>query len=263
MNQYLEVLGLQPGVNEKEVKEAYRKLVKKYHPDVNKAPDAAKKFIEVSEAYKFLMDVGARPHQEPIAYDYNPYEREYEEWRQRAREYARKKKEETEANYRRILLKIFKYFDYVAYVVLFINILWAIDYILPYKYSEEKFMFVEKYFMSQGRSGITSYTYDILHFENHKILVEKNLLNEIKDFDGVGIVYSTLIFNTVIKIGFSSFQNNLFVYPAYSIYRFFGFLTPLIFLISAAYFKWTQVLENKFTWALLIVLVFFLQLKIM
>lgn len=261
MNQYLEVLELQPGVSEKEIKDAYRRLVKKYHPDVNKNPDAAKKFIEVSEAYKFLMDVGARPHQEPVAYDYNPYEDEYLKWRQKAREYAAKKKQDAEANYRRILIKMFKYFDYAAYVIVMINVIWAIDFLLPYKSSKEQFQYVEKYMMSQGR-GVTRYTYDVLHFESNKIVVEKNTLTKSANFSGIGELFTTSIFGTVIKLVLNPAQPQEIIYPAYSIYRFFGFLTPLMFIVSAAYFKWTIILENKFTWALLILLIFMFQMII-
>ncbi len=261
MNQYLEVLGLKPGVSEKGIKDAYRKLVKIYHPDVNKDPGAAKKFIEISEAYKFLLDVGARPHEETVSYDYNPFEDEYSKWREKAKAFARKKKEDAEAEYRRILLKIFKYFDYAAYLILIMNLAWTIDYILPYKTSEEKFLVKENYFMGQGR-GPTRYTYDILHFENHKIMVEKGTLHHEKEFNGTATLYATLLFDTVVKISLKPEQPDQYVYPVASIYRFFGFLIPLIFLVSGTYFRWTQVLENKFAWAILLLILFFFQLKI-
>ena len=53
---YYEVLGLSKGASEDDIKKAYRKLAKQYHPDVNKAADAEAKFKEINEAYEVLSD---------------------------------------------------------------------------------------------------------------------------------------------------------------------------------------------------------------
>ncbi|WP_088102527.1 molecular chaperone DnaJ [Halalkalibacter urbisdiaboli] len=53
---YYEVLGVDKNASVDEVKKAYRKLARKYHPDVNKAADAEEKFKEVKEAYDTLSD---------------------------------------------------------------------------------------------------------------------------------------------------------------------------------------------------------------
>lgn len=53
---YYEVLGLQKGASQDEIKRAYRQLAKKYHPDINKEPGAEEKFKEINEAYDTLSD---------------------------------------------------------------------------------------------------------------------------------------------------------------------------------------------------------------
>lgn len=53
---YYDVLGVARDASADQVKSAYRKLARELHPDVNKSPDAAKKFTEVQEAYDVLSD---------------------------------------------------------------------------------------------------------------------------------------------------------------------------------------------------------------
>ncbi len=53
---YYEILGLKKGASIDEVKSAYKKLAKKYHPDISKEEHAEEKFKEVLEAYSVLSD---------------------------------------------------------------------------------------------------------------------------------------------------------------------------------------------------------------
>jgi len=57
---YYQILGVQPDAEQKDIKTAYRKLARKYHPDVNPEKGAEDKFKEVAEAYEVLKDAERR-----------------------------------------------------------------------------------------------------------------------------------------------------------------------------------------------------------
>ena len=58
---YYEVLGIQKSASDDDIKKAYRKLAKQYHPDLNPGDKGAEaKFKEVNEAYEVLSDSDKR-----------------------------------------------------------------------------------------------------------------------------------------------------------------------------------------------------------
>jgi curved DNA-binding protein len=69
---YYRTLGVAREAPADEVKKAYRKLARKYHPDVSKEPDAEKRMKEVNEAYEVLSDPEKRAAYDQLGKNYQP-----------------------------------------------------------------------------------------------------------------------------------------------------------------------------------------------
>ena len=67
---YYEILGVTRGADADEVKRAYRKLARKFHPDVSKEKNAEEKFKEVQEAYEVLRDSDKRAAYDQLGRDF-------------------------------------------------------------------------------------------------------------------------------------------------------------------------------------------------
>ena len=67
---YYKVMGVNRDSTSDEIKRAYKKLARKYHPDVNKATDAEVRFKEVGEAYAVLKDPEKRASYDQLGNDW-------------------------------------------------------------------------------------------------------------------------------------------------------------------------------------------------
>lgn len=68
---YYDVLGVSKTAGEQEIKAAFRKLARKYHPDVNKEANADQKFKDINEAYEVLSDAQKRQRYDSLGSNWN------------------------------------------------------------------------------------------------------------------------------------------------------------------------------------------------
>ncbi len=76
---YYEVLGISRDAGADEVQQAYRKLARRHHPDVNKSPDAEEKFKDINEAYQVLKDPEMRRRYDRFGPNFRQVPEGYEE----------------------------------------------------------------------------------------------------------------------------------------------------------------------------------------
>ena len=129
MDQYYRILGLKPGARKEEVKRAYRRLAKRYHPDVN--PQGEKQFLLIRQAYEYLLDVQTqnnftspnRSHEEMEAFKerlrQEAERKAREELHRRAQRFREKREEQQNKEYTRAIYTL------IALVILFFTVRWS------------------------------------------------------------------------------------------------------------------------------------------
>jgi curved DNA-binding protein CbpA len=259
-NKYLETLHLQSGATKQEIKAAYRKLSKKYHPDLNTSAEAAEQFIRIKEAYTFLMEVGPFPGQEKVSYGYDPLKAEFEERRRRAYEYARQKAREEQERQDKILATILRYFNGAALLIGAFNLLLAVDYFLPRKEFKEKILAVWE--VSSGGSGRytgPSSRYNDIRLENFAMRVGAGQIWSVED-SGRAVVAATPITKVPLSVSLTNAGKRITLEQRYSVYRVFGFIIPGAFTALLFYFFLLSNPDQRLGTAVLLTFLFLTQL---
>jgi hypothetical protein len=128
-----EILGIPEGSSPEQIKTAYRKLVKQYHPDRNGSEEAARLIVLINEAYDRLTDPTSTPTPvvDVMTAEEQEQKRRYEEYKAA---YLRKKKQQ-EAEAKEFVLRVYKFryklLRWASFLIIPFSLLLIVDQLLP------------------------------------------------------------------------------------------------------------------------------------
>ncbi|MYW21844.1 DnaJ domain-containing protein, partial [Streptomyces sp. SID2955] len=76
---FYEVLGVSRTASQDEIQQAYRRLARRHHPDVNKDPGAEERFKDLNEAYSVLSDPKSRARYDRFGEDFRKIPEDFDE----------------------------------------------------------------------------------------------------------------------------------------------------------------------------------------
>jgi hypothetical protein len=257
-NRYLTILELQPGATLQEIKKSYRRLSKIYHPDISKDVEAQNKFINLTEAYNFLIQVGPHPNHETIRYNYNPEADAYDHWRAKAKTQARKRAIEEARLQQEQIKKILSGFKVIAVAIIVFNIALSIDFLMPHKQVRQRIESVNPVFESSKYTRKKRKTYDAIQFEDYTMQFNIGETVGIKPYQ-FGYVQATAIFNKAMSVKLEVKNKSIELFQLFNVYRVFGFLIPIIFFVTYLYKYKMRTLDHKLTMAIFMCFLSFMQ----
>lgn len=224
---------MEQDASEQEIKAAYRRLAKRYHPDMNPGERTSHKFQELKEAYQLLLsgrenawwstiDEAAEAHDPQRA------------WREELR--ARRAREmQEQARYRaQMMLRIYRALNYVVGIYMFFLGLLMLDYMLPKtSHPEEVVAITQVRFSGRGASR-GAHSHNIIHFRNFELKLAKE---EREIPFGPATVYTTPILQTTMGAEVQQAGNGRRLEPVYGIYHKFGILIVLAFVLGFFYYR--------------------------
>jgi curved DNA-binding protein CbpA len=156
LKNYFTILGLSVEASDDEVRRAYRRLVKVYHPDVSEEPESQDRFIEIKEAYDYLVDPARRRrhaayHKQTLAGHYSQPAQDaaYKAWAEREARMAyvrmrrKQQQEEEEAFKQTMMYRLLQGANFLYNIIFFIFCV-AVVAIPLYRYTHQDELPVEQ-----------------------------------------------------------------------------------------------------------------------
>lgn len=242
MKDYYAILGVSKTSSANTIRDAYRKLAKQFHPDINKEAFAEHYFKEVNEAYETLGDPEKR-----AVYDQPAIEFVFESSsppRHRDRAYHRQQPQpdyESDSQRLKRLSEEYKiYFVWFCRVGLAFSVLFGLDRILPTKISEQTIVEVE---VERYRRAIS---YHIITDRGRNIVLDPVDFSHLGDMakEGPIALELTMLFSTVLSIQGGLGEPSIWVEKLYTTLSFFPSILFLASLIGELLKRKTEVVLN-------------------
>jgi len=203
---HYDILGVDPEASEQEIKAAYRKLVKQYHPDKNDSDEARQQIVLVNAAYEILSDPEKRIEYDSFSASVFTEATESEEYRQAYREayILEKKKKARVAKRNKLKLErlAFRVFRVLTFPILIFAIVLIVDHFLPgVKYTEVPIQGWQK--VTHSKSGYES-VYSFMQTKNFEFEVPNEVHLNYPYYEDVEkpsvTVETTPLFKTITRV---------------------------------------------------------------
>ena len=244
-DKYYKILGLQPGASKEDVKKAFRKSAKKYHPD--KEGGDAEKFLLIFEAYEYLSK-SEQEHKNDLLSNYQQYAKnteetdikrgrssftkeEFEEKLKRAKEKFKEKKYQEYVEENRFFEKLttgwrMQYYYFLTVVSVLLSVLFLTDNLMSSQLTES----IINYKDIGGQVATPNQDLHYIEIDNQAVFIKTRDLYLIVSKTNV-TTEKTPIFGDIKAIHTSDpFGEKRFVYPAFSVVSSFP-LVAIILLI--------------------------------
>lgn len=256
---YLMILGLDSDASEQDIKAAYRKLSKIYHPDVNHSIDAKEKFIEIKYAYEYLIqgefDVSFQ-NEYSSAYDEAPSDLEIRRAEDRAR--ARKRDQEKWNLQQELIKKSVRFITPVVTIILCFNALLTLDFFLPYYSVSQQIVGVRPVFERSGKNGPLQHCYDGVHLTDYVMRFDKYEMLKLDHYEKA-IVYATPILRKPMKLKITVDGLDEIHQQIYNVYYVFGYMIPALIIVCVLFFILKK-MPQRFNMAVVAVVFFIFQM---
>jgi curved DNA-binding protein CbpA len=248
------ILELPENASRESVKKAYRRLSKKYHPDLNADQDANLKFIKINEAYRLITEGGSR--EKEIQFDRFSEERRQskEDLRRKAWEYVRKQEAERRKEIQDELNRLYRWFNYIAGLFFLLNLVFLLDLFLPVDKLKDELIGYERigYSSKEGDGqDLEVYQKDLIVGKEYSFFTYKNQGGRLTG-DSLYLEV-TPIFSKVLQVTAETSQKEkIQIKVLMNYYRSLRYFAPVAWVLILLYFFISYSNQNKLTIAILI-----------